>query len=248
MRLAVMQPYFFPYLGYFSLIAATDQFVVFDPVQYIRRGWMNRNRILKPDFATPQYVGVPIVKQSRDVIIRDTKIANDSNWQRRLVAQFQHYKKRAPHFINVMKLLQQCFKFKTDSLVELNVHCLQVVCETLEIDFRSTPFESIERDVETASHAGEWAVNVARVMNATSYLNPIGGREIFDVKDFNQHDIELTFIQNQLTRYCQNNTQFVAGLSILDVMMFNSPEETRNLVDDFVILDAVVQNSPLNQS
>lgn len=243
MRLAVMQPYFFPYLGYFSLIAATDRFVVFDPVQFIRRGWINRNQILKPDYRTSQYVTVPIAKQSRETTIRDTEIAANSDWETRIVAQLQHYKKRAPYFADVMKLLRRCFDLKTNSIVELNLHCLQIICESLEIDLDVVRFETIERDVEPAGRAGEWAVNVSRVMNAKSYLNPIGGREIFDTQDFSKHGIELAFIQNQLTSYCQNNSQFIPGLSILDVMLFNSHAETRRLVDDFVILESVSEST-----
>ena len=233
MRLSVMQPYFFPYLGYFSLIAATDRFVVFDPVQYIRRGWINRNRMLKADFQQTQFINVPIAKHRRDTAIRDVRIATDHNWQAKIVAQLQHYKKRAPFFRDAMTLVEGALEFSTDSMVELNVHCLRATCQLLEMDLHITHYDELPPPTTPASHPGEWALQVSITLGADGYINPVGGKEIFDASQFLAQGVELQFIHNRLTPYSQRNGLFVPGLSILDVLMFNGIENTRKLVEDY---------------
>src|SRR5665648_86327 len=91
MKVGIMQPYFFPYLGYFSLIKNTEQFILFDPVQFIKHGWIERNRILKPQ-GDWQYISVPLVKHSRDTIIKDIQISNTNDWKQTIFAQLVHYK------------------------------------------------------------------------------------------------------------------------------------------------------------
>lgn len=236
MRLAIMQPYFFPYLGYFSLLAVADQFVVFDPVQYIRHGWINRNRILKPDFCQPQYVGVPVVKHSRETTIREIRISSNQQWRERIKRQLDHYRRRANNFAAVESILNRCFALNTDRIVELNVHCLKIICEYLEIEFKPLRFDELENCSASIKHPGDWAFEIARAMDATTYINPIGGREIFDEHKFQEAGINLEFLQNRLVEYPQCNSSFVPGLSILDVLMFNDRIQAKQLVHDFEVV------------
>ena len=98
MKLAIMQPYFMPYIGYISLIKNTDQFILFDTVQFIRHGWIERNRILKPNEGW-QYIQVPLIKDNgRDTVIKNVRINNAENWKSKIIAQLQHYKKKAPNY------------------------------------------------------------------------------------------------------------------------------------------------------
>ena len=101
MKLAIMQPYFSPYLGYFSLIKHTDNFILLDTVQFIRHGWIERNRILKPGWDTWQYIKVPLEKHSKNSIIKDIRIKTNQDWKRKLISQLVHYKKRAPFYQNM---------------------------------------------------------------------------------------------------------------------------------------------------
>lgn len=233
MRLGIMQPYFFPYLGYFALIEATDHFVVFDPVQYIRHGWINRNRMLKPGFGEPQYFRVPIAAHRRETLIRDIRIAKGHDWKNRIFRQLQHYARQAPYFSQAISILGDCLAIQTDSIVRLNVHCLEVACQALQIPFEFTYFDEIDGPIQPARHPGDWALHTAGAMRATTYVNPIGGRNIFDPEQFQQHDIELLFLEHSLPHYPQPNDSFVAGLSLLDVLMFNSLAETRALVAQY---------------
>ena len=235
MQLAVMQPYFFPYLGYFSLIDATDCFVVFDSVQYIRHGWINRNRILKPSLKEPQYITVPLTKHGRDTTIRDVRIANDRPWKERILGQIQHYKKQSRCFDQVRAILEQCLNLETDRIVDLNVHCLKILCAELGLEFNPIPFLDIESQIESVEDAGEWALHTAVAMKANAYINPAGGRQIFDPGKFAAWDIELGFLETSFSEYGQRNMQFQAGLSILDVLMFNGVEVTRQLIKDYRI-------------
>ena len=238
MRLAIMQPYFFPYVGYFSLLANVDRFVVFDPVQYIRHGWINRNRILNPGMCQPLYITVPLVKHSRDTRIRDIRIASDQGWKERIIGQIKHYKKHAPYFNEVLSILEQSFCLATENIVELNMHCLDIVRRFLGIDVDVIRYGEIASQIEPARKPGEWALNIAAAVGATAYVNPIGGKEIFDADQFRSHGIELVFIENHLTRYSQVGPGFVPGLSVLDALMFNGVEATCKLVDDFRIVQA----------
>ncbi len=238
MRLGIMQPYFLPYLGYFSLIAATDRFVIFDPVQYIRHGWINRNRVLKPDFEQPQYIQIPLVKHARQTLIRDIKISGRSDCKARIMRQIQHYKRRAPYFEQARSILQECLELETESLVALNVHCLVTVCRALDLEFKPTRFDELPQTIQPVLQAGEWAVHMSAALGASVYINPIGGRDIFQPQQFTDRGIELQFLENSLAEYPQKNRQFVAGLSILDVLMFNSVAETRRQIDSFTICAA----------
>jgi hypothetical protein len=120
MKVAIMQPYFFPYLGYFSLIKHTDLFILFDTPQFIRHGWIERNRILKPD-GEPLYIKASLKKHSRDTNINDIIINNSIDWKSKIIAQLVPYKKVAPNYWTVLKLLNEIFDFETTSIVEFNL-------------------------------------------------------------------------------------------------------------------------------
>jgi WbqC-like protein family len=133
MKLAIMQPYFFPYLGYFQLIHATDRFILFDDVQYIRRGWINRNRILKPE-AGNQYITMSIAEHSRDTLIKNIKINNDGEWKLKIIRQLEHYKKKAPFYSQTMQLITECLENEETNITLFNKHCLEVICDYIGIE------------------------------------------------------------------------------------------------------------------
>lgn len=232
MQLAIMQPYFLPYLGYFSLIAASDRFVVFDSVQYIRHGWINRNRILKPCHSTAQHIIVPLERHARDTKIRDIRISNRSDWRSRILRQLEHYKKRAPFFRDVMNCLRDGLALQSDSISKFNRHLLASICDLIAIPFRAIAMEEVKLE-NKRRHAGDWALDIAVALKASRYVNAPGGQHLFDAEQFSKQGVELQFIQNRLTPYAQSKSPFVAGLSILDALMFLGPEETRQLVFDF---------------
>jgi hypothetical protein len=236
MKIAIMQPYFFPYLGYFSLIKHTDRFILFDTVQFIRHGWIERNRILKPSTGW-QYISVPLVKFSRDTRISEIKIINGSDWRNTIFRQLEHYKKRSPFYAETIAVLKRAFEIETDSIVELNSHALKTVCNYINIEINLDIFSKMNLLIEEINAPDEWAMNICKALgDTTEYWNPEGGLEFFDKIKYENAGIHIKFIKMNLNMYPQIRPEFEAGLSIVDVMMFNEPTKIYEMLDDYVLL------------
>lgn len=233
MKIGIMQPYFFPYLGYFQLISAVDKWVVFDTPQYIRHGWINRNRILKPDRNDFQYVNVPLKKHAREAVINQVQISDAENWRARIIGQVGHYKKAAPFYTDTHKIIEQSIAIETESIVELNCNVLQTICAYLGVEFNYEVYSAMNLEHETPQHAGEWALHISSALGAKTYINPPGGKAIFNKSQFDAAGIELCFIEPRLKAYNQKNNSFIPGLSIIDVMMFNSKEQVKEMLKEY---------------
>jgi len=236
MKLGIMQPYFFPYIGYFSLIKHTDEFILLDTVQFIRHGWIERNRILKPSDGW-QYIMVPLKKHSRETLIKNIEINNEQQWKEKILAQLQHYKKQAPYFSNVIDILNEIFSKEYATIVDLNLASLKTVCNYLGINTPIQVFSLMNIDIEPANAPDEWALNICKALgNVDEYWNPPGGQSFFDRKKYENAGINLKFHSAILTDYDQKRNVFEPGLSILDVMMFNSIEEINKMLDNYELL------------
>ena len=236
MKVAIMQPYFLPYIGYISLLKHTDKFILLDNVQYIRHGWINRNRILKPENGW-QYIQVPLSIFSRETLIKDVNINNSINWKEKIIAQLQHYKKKAPYYKNTIDLLNTIFELNSDSIVDLNKKALEVIVEYLEIDKHFEVFSQIDLQIETVNAPDEWALNICKAIgNVNEYWNPPGGQLFFDKKKFSKENIELKFHSIKFTKYDQKQLLFEPGLSIIDTIMFNSIDKINIMLDNYEII------------
>lgn len=221
MRLAIMQPYFVPYLGYFSLIKNTDKFIFFDTPQFIRHGWVERNRILKP-IEGVQYISIPLYKKPQNTSIKDMVVRNSEDWKEKLVSQLQHYRKIAPFYKNVMNLLDKILFFDSDSIVDWDVRFISIICDYLGIDFNFEIFSKMNLPIEPVFTADEWALNICKALgNIDEYWNPPGGKVFFDPSKYAVSNIALKFQKVTLTPYSQGRDLFEEGLSIIDVLMFN---------------------------
>ena len=231
MKVAIMQPYFFPYLGYFQLIKQTNVFILFDDVQYIRHGWINRNRILKPE-KDWQYILAPIQEHCQTTLIRDIHIQNGDIWKIKILRQIEHYKKKSPFYKQTKCILEDCFNTSETSITYLNTFFLQKICSYINLPL-NLKIASVENyDYSNVNDAGEWALRICEQIGGKYYLNPIGGKELFDPVKFNQSNIELNFLSTNDISYSQRRNGIIeSGLSIIDVMMFNSPEEINILLD-----------------
>lgn len=230
MKLGIMQPYFFPYLGYFSLIRKSDRFILFDDVQFIRHGWIERNRILKPGEGW-QYVAVPLQKFPLGTKINQVVINQSEDWRMKLLRQLEHYKKRSPYYQQTIEVIKDCLDIETDSIVALNKRVLETTCKYVGIQLDVNVFSEMKLEMEPVTHAGEWALNICKSLKATGYVNPTGGKEIFEKKQFDGANISLEFLGNKLEAYSQRRGVFEPGLSIIDTMMFCSPEQIVELID-----------------
>lgn len=230
-----MQPYFFPYIGYFSLIKHTDRFILFDPVQFIRHGWIERNRILKPNEGW-QYIQVPLEKHNRDTLIQDIKINNSTDWGNKILAQLQHYKKKSPYYFATIKVLNEIFAQEYEDIVSFNSYSLKKVCEYIGIETEIDIFSKMNLEIEPANAPDEWALNICKAIDgANEYWNPIGGASFFDREKYSTNGIDLHFQEMEITEYNQKAATFEAGLSIIDVMMFNSPEDINSMLDKYTL-------------
>lgn len=228
-----MQPYFFPYLGYISLIKHTDRFILFDTVQFIRHGWIERNRILKQNEGW-LYIQVPLIKTGREALIQEVLINNGENWKNKILSQLQPYKKTAPHYFKVIKMVQEVFQEEFTDIVQLDKKILETLCSYLEIDRKIEVFSEMKMEIQEAEAPDEWALNICKALgNVDEYWNPPGGMSFFDRSKYEAADIALRFQQMELLPYDQKRAVFEPGLSILDVLMFNSVEETHRMLDNF---------------
>jgi len=236
MNISIMQPYFFPYLGYFSLIKHTNEFIIFDPVQFIRHGWIERNRILKPAEGW-QYIQVPLQKHSRGTLIKDISINNNNDWGNMIISQLQHYKKAAPYFKIVVDMLKDVFSNEYVSIVDLNLKSIQVVCEYLEIKKTIVVFSNMNLAIEHVNAPDEWALNICKALgNVDEYWNPPGGMSFFDRSKYESNQIKLKFQKICLMEYNQKRANFESALSIIDVMMFNPPKKINQMLDKYELL------------
>ena len=238
MKLAIMQPYFLPYLGYFSLIKQTDKFILLDTVQFIKHGWIERNRILSPN-GEPQYIAIPLEKHSQTTLIKDIRIRNQENWKEKIKAQLVHYKKRAPYYTETMNIMDNILNFVTDSIVKMNQYSLKCICDYLGINAVFSIFSEMNLNIEKPCAPDEWALNICKAMgDVNEYWNPTGGATFFDKSKYDEAGIDLKFEGVNLNFYSQRRgpENFVPGLSIIDVMMFNNPEVINRMLDDYYFL------------
>ncbi len=236
MRIGIMQPYFFPYLGYFSLIKHTDKFVLFDPVQFIRHGWIERNRILKQDGGWV-YIKVPLLNKGREVLIRELEIDNSQDWQGKILAQIQHYKKIAPHYYKIRSLLGDLLSYKNSSIVEVNRSLLLGISNYLGISKEIQVYSRLDLNIETPTTPDEWALNICKAINGVNeYWNPPGGMSFFDRNKYVKAGIELKFHSVFLSSYLQGSKEFEPGLSIIDVLMFNDIGTVNHMLDQYELL------------
>lgn len=227
MILGMMQPYFFPYLGYFELIAISDRWVVFDIVQYNNRTWMNRNRILHPHGGW-QYIKAPVHKSPLGTAIKDVRVIDPDAAMRLILRQLDHYRRFAPYFDQVSSLVSTAFSnARSDRLVDVNVSTLIETCNYLNLNFDWTLCSELNVELDGIEHAGQWSLRAAQQLGAQEYVNPPGGRAIFRPEEWRDAGIKLTFTRLQPFHYGCLPFEHVDHLSILDVLMWNDPAIAR---------------------
>ena len=230
MILGAMQPYFFPYLGYFDLISRADRWIVFDTAQYMREGWLNRNRVLHA-CKEWQYIIVPLKKHSRETPINQIEAVDFPDWRRTIVNQFTHYRGRAPYYRETLALLEDCLTANEQNLSRLNIHCLGKVCRHLGISWNPEVLSEINLPLGHVSEAADWALRIAEAAGADVYLNPPGGAALYDPERFARHGIRLDLQEDFNYEYDCGRYAYVPKLSVLDVLMWVGPAEIKSHLD-----------------
>ena len=230
MKLAIMQPYLFPYIGYFQLINAVDRFVVYDNIQFTKKGWFNRNRILIN--GKDQMFTVPIKKDSDYLDVRDRILANNyPEYIQKILRQIENAYRKAPFFDAVFKLVKTCFSHPSENLFELAFFSLQSVIKHLEIDTELIVSSDLKINHSLKGQAR--VIAICDMLGAQTYINAIGGVELYSHDTFKKNGIKLNIIKANTTEYSQFDNNFIPWLSIIDVMMFNSIAKIKIMLQDF---------------
>lgn len=229
MKIAVMQPYFLPYLGYFHLIHSVDRFVIFDDVNFIKRGWINRNQILVNGKA--QLFSMPIKNASQNRHINEHEIAEDTGWRTNLLETIRRAYRRAPEFAKVFPLVESIIQREETNLSAFIVSSLRMMAEFAEIKTCIVESSSAYKN-ETLKAQGR-IIDICKQENATIYVNPPGGRDLYRSDDFSERGIDLRFVQSQFKEYNQGDASFVAGLSIIDVLMWNPKDRVAAMAQEY---------------
>ena len=221
-----MQPYVFPYIGYFQLINAVDKFVVYDNIEFTKKGWINRNRILingKDDYFT-----LPLKKDSDYLNVDQRKLSDTFATESvKLLRRIAESYKKAPHFSTVYPLVESVILSGEENLFEFIFKSLQNTCAFLGIETALLKSSVIPIDHQLKGQ--DKVIAICKALNAKRYINPIGGVALYSKDVFKQNEIELNFIRSGNIEYKQFGNIFVPWLSIIDVMMFNSLDEIKNI-------------------
>ncbi|GAB3544908.1 WbqC family protein [Spirosoma fluminis] len=237
MTLAIMQPYFLPYIGYMQLMNAVDTFVLYDDVAFINRGWVNRNRLL---INGQEYLfTVPLKDASQNKRINEVHLADDPKWRSKLLKTIEQGYRKAPHYGAVMPITEKIINFATDSIAELIWNSLVELSSYLGLTTRLVASSAVYNNGQLK--AQERILDICRQERATRYINPIGGTELYDKPTFTQSGIELCFIQSRRVEYPQfkrpdGSHTFVPWLSILDILMFNDIATVKTMLDAYELV------------
>ena len=232
MTLAIMQPYFFPYIGYFQLINSVDEFVVYDNIQFTKKGWINRNRILFN--SNDEYITIPLKKDSDFLNINQRFLAD--TWtidRRKLLNRFTESYRKSPYFHPTLSLVEKCLVSDKLNLFDFLFNTLIETSNYLDISTKFTLSSSLNIDHNLKSE--EKVLSMCKHLHATKYINPIGGLDLYSKTKFEQNSIQLKFLRSNPINYSQFTNEFLPWLSIIDVMMFNSKNEILNFLNEYTL-------------
>ena len=231
MILGIMQPYFFPYIGYYQLINAVDQFVVYDNIKYTKKGWINRNRLLQN--GRDVTFSVPLKKASDRLHISNREISDDFD-PTKLLNIFKGSYSKAPYYKGVSILLEKILSYQNNNLFHYLHNSIIQTCEFLEID--TEILVSSELDTNHSLTAEERVISLCESVGAKSYVNPKGGIELYNKDHFSLSGIELKFLSTNRIEYKQFEEPFVSSLSIVDILMFNSKDTVSQLLAEYQLI------------
>jgi hypothetical protein len=232
MKLAIMQPYFFPYIGYWQLINAVERFVIYDDVNYIKGGWINRNRILIN--GEPTYITVPLQQSSSRKRICDIFMQSSSVWRDKLSRSIENTYRKAPFFAEVFPIIEKLIRYETDKLSAYLTHQLQALAAFLGI---KAEFVASSRRYGNDHLSGQARIlDICKREGGTTYINPEGGQTLYNIETFRDVGIDLCFMLMRPMPYKQRVTGFIPYLSIVDTLMEIGTAEIMHHLDAFDLI------------
>jgi hypothetical protein len=229
MKIAIMQPYLFPYIAYWQLIKAVDKFIIYDDINFINKGYINRNNILVND-KSYQFT-LEIIGASQNKLINEIQIGKNSN---KILKSIEYNYKKAPYFKNAFPLLEDIFNQKEKNLAKFIGYSLKKISNYFEIDTSFVYSSEIEKNSNLKNQ--DKIIDICEKLNAKEYINLIGGRELYKKEEFISRNIELSFIDTRPEKYQQFNNKFTTSLSIIDIMMFNNKVKINNMLNNYQLI------------
>ena len=232
MKIAIMQPYFFPYVGYFQLINCVDKFVILNDVQYIKRGWINRNKYLFNN--NDEYFTIPVKKFSQKQNILEIKIAKKYD-KEKFMRQLFHAYQKAPFFDQTNKFLTKIIMFPSQNLFEYVYFSISSICKYLNVKTKILISSNIYQNNSLKSE--NRIIDICKSLNGTIYINPEGGIKIYKKNNFKKFKLNLKFLHTKDFKYQQFDEKiFIPRLSIIDLLMFNSKKKVEKIITSNFIL------------
>lgn len=240
MKVAVMQPYFFPYLGYWQLFFHVDTWVILDEVQFRQFSWMRRNRILNHSSKEGyQYISVPVQAHSRKAAINTIRTNHDIPWQDEMMRHLELYRNYgAGWYQEIREIVGKTIYTTDNSLLNMLICMITSISNYLDMQSHHILSSQIDFDRSKVKAADEWSLYITEALGGTHYFNPPGGSQLYSKEKFRSRGVDLSFLVPGLNAYPQAaNHPFVPGLSIIDVLMFNPIDEVcRMIKQDFSLI------------
>ncbi len=234
MKIAGNQPYIFPYIGYFQLINQVDYFISADDYQYIERGWINRNNILVAD--KPYLITFSVKKDSHNKSICE-RYYNDKLFikqYKKLFKLLEFNYKKATYYNDVIELLNRIFSFEDYNVSTFNLNSIKQICKYLDINTKFLNSSDIKKDGNLKRQ--DKVLEIVEILNANTYINAIGGKMLYSKEKFKERNVDLFFIETNVKGYKQFSQKFVENLSIIDVLMHNSIDEAKELLNQYTLV------------
>lgn len=229
-KIAIMQPYFFPYIGYFQLINAVDCFVFYDDVNFIKGGWISRNRILMAK--EPSYFSVPLIAASSFKKINEIEIDFNEKMKSKLMKSIRLNYSKAPYFRDVLPIIDSVISKSGQNLAQIAANSVCSVANYLNLG--TTFYFSSELSFgHNSTDRADRLVEIVNGFKGKTYINSQGGKALYNKAFFQSNGLELKFINSKLPVYNQNSIEFIPGLSIIDVLMHNSKNEILSMLGEY---------------
>lgn len=228
-----MQPYIFPYIGYFQLIKSVNTFIFYDDVNFIKRGWINRNKILIN--GKESVVTFPCLKISQNKEIREIEVDLSDKQYNKILKTLSYSYKNAPNFNKIFPIVQKCLESNSKTISELAIYSVQQICDYVDI---TTEFElsSLKHTNTKGLGNADRLIEIVKLEKGTKYINAQGGQELYTKEYFKSKNIDLQFLNPLKCEYTQFDNEFVPNLSIIDVLMFNPKKEVKKMINNYELL------------
>ena len=233
MKVAIMQPYIFPYLGYFQLIKSVDKFIFYDDVNFIKKGWINRNKILIN--GKESIITFPLIKASQNKLINEIDLFLNNKDKKKIIAKLEMAYKKAPYFDSTINLVKEIINADLSNIAKYSANSITKISDFLEIDV-SFDFSSIQSPESKGMDKADRLIHICKKNNSNQYINSIGGQTLYSKEYFNANGVNLSFIENYIEPYLQFGEEFVPNLSIIDIIMFNDTKTVRKMLNKYKLI------------